>query len=85
MTTPKSWTAHDLGLGKLTIMRRSNDLQIERRYVFLDELGNELVGVAGSRVVETVAIPDIPNDIVQALLEIDNWTKQKALEQEGMA
>jgi len=82
--TTKSWIAYDLGLGKLTITRRGGDLQIERRYVFLDELGNTLVGVAGSRVVETVAIADIPNDIMQALLAIDTWTKQKALEQEGM-
>ena len=83
----KTWTATDLELGKLTIIRTrtGQDLHLERRYRFLDAEDAVLTQIAGGRVSETVAIVDLPADILDALQKIDAWTKQKALEQEGMA
>ena len=81
----KVWTAADLLLGKLTIIQASNEIHLERRYKFLDAQGEILAQIAGGRVSETMALVDIPQDILAALQEIDAWTKTKALEQEGMA
>lgn len=86
----KTWTAVDLKLGKLTIHRAIDEfgqpaIQLERRYQFVDNAGRVLEQIAGGRVVETIAIADIPADILAALQKIDAWTKQKALEQEGMS
>ena len=81
---PKTWTATDLKLGKLTINRSGSTLQVERRYRFLDEFDEVLAQVAGGRLLLNVAIADVPADILSALQTIDNWTKQQALEQEGM-
>lgn len=80
----KTWTATDVVLGKLTIIRVGQDLTLERRYKFVDAEGAVLEQIAGGRVRETVAIVDIPPDILDALREIDAWTKAKALEQEEM-
>lgn len=80
----KTWTATDLVLGKLTIHRLGNDIQLERRYQFANNAGDILTQIAGSSVVEVIAIVDIPANILSALQAIDNWTKLKALKQEGM-
>jgi len=81
----KTWTAVDLELGKLTIHRFGNNLQVESRYKFLDAQGEILAQIAGGRVTETVMIADVPANILSALQEIDAWRKTKALEKEGMA
>ena len=84
----KTWTATDLELGKLTINRNrvvSSTLRIERRYKFLDADGEVLEQIAGRSVLLDVEIADIPSDILTALQAIDTWTKNRALEQEGMA
>lgn len=81
----KTWTAVDVVLGKLTIHRLGDALQIERRYKFLDINGEALEQIAGGRILETVLIVEIPANILSALQEIDNWTKTKALQKEGMA
>lgn len=80
----KTWTAADVVLGKLTIIRAGQDLTLERRYKFLDGENEVLEQIAGRRVQKTIPIVDIPANILSALQEIDDWTKQKALEQEGM-
>ena len=85
----KTWTATALELGKLTIHRVIDKearpaIQLERRYKFLDADGEVLRQIAGGRVLETIPIADIPPSILSALQEIDQWTEQKALEQEGM-
>lgn len=80
----KTWTATDLQLGKLTIHRLENELQLERRYKFLDAQGDVLEQIASRRVLESVPIAGIPQNILVALQAIDQWTKRKALEQEGM-
>lgn len=81
----KTWTATDVELGKLTIHRFGNELKVERRYEFLDAQGGVLEQIAGGRVLETMPIADLPQNVLSALQTIDDWTKQKALEQEGMA
>lgn len=80
----KTWTATDLQLGKLTIHRFGSDIQVERRYKFLDTEGAVLEQIAGGRVLKTVPLAELPIDILAALQKIDAWTKNKALEQEGM-
>lgn len=90
MATPKTWTADDIEQGKLTIHRITHPdtdqpaLQIERRYIFLDDQDEKLQGVAGGRVLEIVEIGNLPQGIIDALQAIDNWTYQQALSQEGM-
>lgn len=85
MPTPKSWTAHDLQLGKLTITRLDDSLQIERRYTFLDSSRQPLTAIAGNRVVAIIQLTALPDTIKDALQQIDTWTKQQALTQENMA
>lgn len=80
----KTWTATDLKLGKLAILKTGENVHIERRYQFLDSGGAVLGGIAGGRVVEDILWADIPASIQDALVEIDTWMKSKALAQEGM-
>lgn len=83
--TNKIWTAVGLELGKLTILPAGDALSVERRYKFLNSEGEVLTQITGGRVSETIPIAEIPANILNALQAIDNWTKQKALEQEEMA
>ena len=80
----KTWTATDLQLGKLAILKTGDNLHIERRYQFLDSNDDALDQIAGGRVVQDILWADIPTDIKAALQAIDVWTKDQALEQEGM-
>jgi len=85
----KTWTAVGLRLGKLVIypeelVEGSGVIKVERRYRFLDAQGDVLDQIAGGRVVEVVPWADLPQDIKDALQAINAWTKQRALEQEGM-
>lgn len=81
----KTWTATDLELGKLSIMPQGGGvLQFERRYQFIDSNGDVLSQIAGGRVVESVTFASLPTNIQTALQDIDTWTKQQALIQEGM-
>jgi hypothetical protein len=90
MATPKMWTADDVLQGKLTIHRVDHPdtgqpaLQVEQRYVFVDGQGAVLSSIAGGRVLATVEIADLPQEVVSALQTIDTWTYQQALAQEGM-
>jgi hypothetical protein len=81
----KTWIATDVALGKLMIMRRDDEIQIERRYQFVDGAGEVLEQIAGGRVVREIPIASLPAEVLSALQTIDNWTHQQALEQEGMA
>lgn len=81
----KTWTAADVVLGKLTIIPADDALSVERRYKFVDGQGEVLTQIEGGRVRETIPIVEIPQNILAALQEIDQWTKAKALQQEGMA
>lgn len=80
----KTWTATDIRLGKLTIRREGTTLCLQRRYVFVDANGDVLRQIAGGNVVEEVELEDVPLSILTALQVINNWTRQKALEKEGM-
>lgn len=81
----KVWTAVDLKQGSLTITPRlDNILHVHRRYDFLDSDGNVISQIKTGRLVEDIAIADVPTDILAALATINTWTKNKALEQEGM-
>lgn len=81
----KTWTATDIQLGKLTITRMGSAIQIGRRYQFLDSEGAVLGQIAGGRLVAEMKIAEIPPAILSALQTIDGWTKERALEQEGMS
>lgn len=80
----KTWIATDIAQGKLTLIRAGNEIHLERRYKFLGNGGDVLEQVTGGRVLETIPVAEIPTNILNALQELDNWTKMKALEQEGM-
>lgn len=80
----KTWTAIDLLMGKMTIIRRENTLSLERRYQFLDSGDNVLTEIATSRLNVNELITDVPASILAALATLDVWTKNQALEQEGM-
>lgn len=80
----KTWTATDITMGKLAVMRRGDDIQIERRYQFVDGTGAVLEQVAGGRLIRELPVASLPLDVVSALQIIDNWTHEQALDQEGM-
>ena len=82
--TDKTWTATDLELGKLTVIRRGSTLQIERRYKFLDSGGSVLEQIAGGRLLLDMEWSTIPTNIQDALTIIDTWTKNQSLVQEDM-
>ena len=82
----KTWIADDIAQGVLKITPRANGvLHVERRYWFVDEMGEVLERIRDGRVVEDLLLIELPTTIVNALMVIDDWTKQKALIQEGMA
>ncbi|HUW10636.1 MAG TPA: hypothetical protein VM537_12975 [Anaerolineae bacterium] len=85
MPTPKTWTAHDIQLGKLTITRDGSNFQFERRYRFLDEQGDDIEHLAGGTVLQTIPWEELPADVKSALSKLDVWTRTEALVQEGMA
>ncbi len=80
----KTWTAVDLKMGKMTIIRRGDTLSLERRYQFLDINGGVLEEIAVGRLNVSELIADVPATILDALQVLDTWTKNQALEQEGM-
>ena len=84
MATPKTWTATDVKQDRLSIIHLGLGLQLERRYKFVDGQGQVLVQVAGGRLTETVAISESPQNILDALQIIDNWTYLRILMKEGM-
>ncbi len=81
----KTWTATDLELGKLTIHRTPTELRVERRYKFKDSNGDILSQIVGGRLLVEEKFSEIPASIPAALQTIDAWTKQQALDQEGMS
>lgn len=83
----KMWTAMGLRLGPLKITPQNdadNTLHIERRYLFVGADDNVLTQIAGGRVVVDIPFAELPANIRSALQDIDTWTKNQALEQEGM-
>jgi len=84
MASVKIITAVDIAQGKLVIQKQGSSLHIERRYQFLDAGANVIDNLAGGRVVAAVAIASLPANIASALAEIDAWTYNQALNQEGM-
>lgn len=81
----KTWTAADLKLGSLKINpRNSGEIHIERRYVFLNGVGDEMPQIKGGRLVANVNVSSLPSEVAGALQTIDVWTKNQALIQEGM-
>lgn len=84
MATPKTITAEDVQLGKLTLARNGTNLHYERRYQFLDSSDGVIDILAGGRIVGDIQIASLPANISTALAEIDAWTYAQALAQEGM-
>lgn len=80
----KTWVATDLGMGQITIIRRESELQLVRRYQFLDSDGAVMEQIAGGRLRIEIDISSVPPDVLAALQAIDTWTKNQALIQEGM-
>lgn len=90
MATPKVWTAYDLELGILKINRvivgdGNQAIHFEQRYGYVDDLGDVLREVAGSRISDTVELAEMPTDIMTALGTINNWLYARCLEKEGMS
>jgi hypothetical protein len=85
MATPKTWTAHDIKQGRFAVLQEDATLQIERRYKFVDDAGVVLEDIAGGRLTAEVEWSTIPPNIQAALQEIDIWTYNLSLTQEGMA
>jgi len=83
MTIPKTWTATDIRMGKQTHICIDNILYLYQRYQFVDIDGN-ILPIEEGRLTLEISLPDIPVSILAALGKIEQWTKQKALEQEGM-
>ena len=85
MPTPKTWTAHDIQPGQLTITRDGSSFQFERCYRFLDEQGGTIEHLAAGTVLQTIPWEELPGDVKSALSRLDAWTRSEALAQEGMA
>jgi len=71
-------------LGKPVIYPRGANIGLQRRYEFVGANGDVLGQIAGDAVTAEFAFSNLPQNIRDALLDIDAWTKQKALEQEDM-
>ena len=88
MTTQKTWTAVDVKQKRLTLSRTLKDaspaIRVERRYVFVDAEDEPLTNIAVGRFVTEVLIASVPAHILAAVQEIDDWTYQEILKQEGM-
>jgi len=82
--TSKTWTATDLKLGKFSIVRQGDVFYVQQRYSFVDSEGALLEQITGGHISFEISAMEIPSDILTSLQTIDSWTKQKALEQEGM-
>lgn len=81
----KIWRATDVKMGVLSIYTTSDGkIAFTRKYTFIDGDGNKVLGVGGGDVGFEFELSALPPDIAQALINIDAYTKQKALEQEGM-
>lgn len=81
---PKTWTATDVEMGKLTLYPRGSKIGIDRTYRFVDADDEIITEIAPGSVTEELAFVDLPQNIQDALIAINSWTKQRALEQEGM-
>lgn len=84
----KTWTATDIEQGKLILLPEKEEgittIRAEQRYQFKDANGNILTQIVGGRVLEVKEWNNLPQNIKDALTTINNYMKQKALEQEGM-
>ena len=84
MATPKTWTADDVQLGKLTIMRDGSIIGVDRRYEFVDAQNDWIPAIKGRRLRVDVPWSEIPTNVQTALQTIDTWTYNQILLQEGM-
>ena len=90
MATPKTWTAHDIKQGKLTIYRTAHQqtgepsLCLDRRYEFTDQDNNVIDDITARRISVTIEIAGIPQEIADALQLIDSWIYQRILLKESM-
>jgi hypothetical protein len=84
MATPKTWTAHDVKQGRFTVLQEGTRLHVERRYKFVDDAGVVLESIAGGRLTDEIEWSTVPANIQAALQEIDAWTYNQILVQEGI-
>lgn len=86
----KSWTAHDLRMdNKIQLSKGKNIegadiLTIVRMYRFIDNLGHNVHGLACQRLVRDILWDDIPGNIMDALVKIQNYTRSEALREQNM-
>jgi len=89
MVTSKTWTARNLKLKTLKILRTVVEevptIHFEQRYDYTNEDGTILQEVPGKRLVEDITISDIPSNVLSALSAVDKWLYNRCLEQEEMA
>jgi hypothetical protein len=84
MATPKSWTAHDITQGRFAVLQEDTLFHVERRYMFIDDVGMILGNVGVGRLTVDIEWSAIPLEVQNALMTIDNWTYNQILAQEGM-
>jgi hypothetical protein len=84
MATAKTWTAHDVEMGKLVIGRSGTAVLLNRGYHFMNDQGEIIDSLPAGRVVGRFAWASLPTNIQDALTAIDTWTYDQALAQEEM-
>jgi len=85
----KTFTAHDLKMGKLEIGTGKNEdgqdiLVLIREYHFVNDSGRKVGGLAKQRLVRDILWSDIPTDIKNAFTKLHNYTRSEALKEQGM-
>lgn len=85
----KTFTAHDLRMGKLEITKGKNEegqdiLTLVRAYRFINDTGGNIGGLARQRLVREVLWSDVPTDIKDAFTKLHDYTRNAALEEQGM-
>ena len=85
----KTFTAHDLRMGKLEISKGKNEegqniLTLVREYRFTDSSGNNVSQLGKQGLVRDILWSDIPADIKNAFTKLHDYTRNEALKEQGM-
>jgi hypothetical protein len=84
----KTIEVSDITYGELTLLVRNNILYYYRRYSLADAEGNDVgkyfVPEGQLQIDESMEWSKVPKNIQDVLIEIDEYTKNKIREQEGL-
>lgn len=84
MATPKVWTATDLDMGVMRLAMVGSDLSVIQGYTFVDDQGATIEELPQRSLQITTPFSSLPENIRQALIALNNYMYQAALNREEM-